>query len=69
MPILMGLCRKSFLGKSLNLEVDRRDFPTGIAETVSILNGARIIRTHNPENAEIIRKISESLEYPADSNV
>ncbi|MHB8581397.1 MAG: dihydropteroate synthase [Ignavibacteriaceae bacterium] len=46
-PLMIGISRKSFLGKALNLEVNLRDTATTIAESISIKNGARIIRTHN----------------------
>ncbi len=46
-PTLIGLSRKSFIGKTLGLEVNDRDVATVIMETASILNSARIIRTHN----------------------
>ncbi len=46
-PIMIGVSRKSFIGKTLNLEIDQRDVPTVIMEAISIVNSARIIRTHN----------------------
>lgn len=46
-PVMIGLSRKSFIGKSLNLDVKERDTATVIMETISVLNSARIIRTHN----------------------
>lgn len=46
-PILIGLSRKSFIGKLLELEVDSRDEATAMLEVLSIKNGARLIRTHN----------------------
>ncbi len=51
-PILIGLSRKSFIGKTLNLDVAERDFPTAILETFSIRNKARVIRTHNVKLAK-----------------
>ncbi|MCF8240236.1 MAG: dihydropteroate synthase [Melioribacteraceae bacterium] len=56
-PILIGLSRKSYLGKSLNLEVDERDIPTLIHETMAAIKGARIIRTHNVKNAVKIKEL------------
>lgn len=53
-PILIGLSRKSFIGKTLNLEVNERDFPSSILETISIMNTSRIIRTHNVKNGRIL---------------
>jgi dihydropteroate synthase len=46
-PILIGLSRKSFIGKLLDLDTDLRDIPSAILETLAVKNGARLIRTHN----------------------
>lgn len=46
-PILIGVSRKGFIGKTLNLQVNNRDEATAILESVAISNGARFIRTHN----------------------
>lgn len=53
-PILIGLSRKSFIGKTLNLEANERDFPSSILETISAMNSARIIRTHNVKNGRML---------------
>lgn len=45
-PIMIGVSKKSFLGKSLDLKIDERENSTVIAETLAIKNGARFIRTH-----------------------
>ena len=49
-PILVSLSNKSFLGKLLGKEDPvSRTTGTAIAEMLSIINGASIIRTHNPK--------------------
>lgn len=50
-PILIGLSKKGFIGKTLNLEMNEREIPTSVLEGISIFNGASIIRTHNVKNA------------------
>lgn len=61
-PILIGVSRKSFIGKTLNLEVEQRDLPTAALEAIAILNSARIIRTHNVKNGkQIIKLLSEII--------
>lgn len=60
-PILIGLSRKSFIGKTLNLEVEQRDLPTAAMEAVSIFNSARIIRTHNVKNGKQIIKLLSKI--------
>jgi dihydropteroate synthase len=56
-PILIGLSRKSFLGKTLNLEITQRDEATAIAETLALVNGAKIIRTHNVKFGKQVKDI------------
>ena len=56
-PITIGVSRKSFIGKSLNLDVDERDTPTSIMEALSVSKGARIIRTHNIKNGVMLREL------------
>lgn len=63
-PILIGLSRKSFIGKTLNKNVDERDNPTAIAETIAVNNGARIVRTHNVKNAVEAKKIINFVNNP-----
>ena len=46
-PVMVGLSRKSFLGKILDLNVAERDVATVIMEVIAVLKSARIIRTHN----------------------
>jgi dihydropteroate synthase len=46
-PIVIGNSRKSFIGKTLNLEPEERDSASAVINAVSINSGARIIRTHN----------------------
>lgn len=60
-PILVGVSRKSFIGKFLNLDVDKRDLPTSVIESVGIKNGARIIRTHNVKNGVQVCKLLNEL--------
>lgn len=60
-PILVGVSRKSFIGKSLELEVEERDLPTAILEAVSVRNGAKIIRTHNVKNGANVCKLLNHL--------
>ena len=46
-PLVIGNSRKSFIGKTLNLEPEERDSASAFVNAVSIKNGAKIIRTHN----------------------
>lgn len=60
-PIMVGLSRKSFIGKTLNLEVDQRDIPTAVLESLAVYNSARIIRTHNVKLAAQSVKLIKQL--------
>jgi dihydropteroate synthase len=60
-PLMIGLSRKSFLGKTLNLDVDERDIATVVMETISVLNSARIIRTHNVKYCIQMVKLATQL--------
>lgn len=60
-PILIGLSRKNFIGKTLNLEVTERDVPTAILEAASIKNGARIIRTHNVQYGKYVCNLLNNI--------
>jgi len=46
-PILIGVSRKSFIGKVLNLDVGKRLIGTACACALAIANGADIIRVHD----------------------
>ncbi len=46
-PIMIGVSNKSFIGKSLDKNVNEREIPTVIAETLALKEGVKIIRTHN----------------------
>ena len=61
-PILVSISNKSFLGKLLGKK-DPADRNTGtaIAEMLSIINGASIIRTHNPKITSDVIKMTKSL--------
>lgn len=63
-PIMIGLSKKSFLGKALNITVDERDDPTLIAETIAIKNGARFIRTHNVKKAKSAIELNKYFDNP-----
>ena len=46
-PLLIGASRKRFLAGEQNYTADQREEQTLVVHTQAILNGARIIRTHN----------------------
>jgi dihydropteroate synthase len=61
-PILVSISNKSFLGKLIGKKNPAdRNTGTAIAEMLSIINGASIIRTHHPQITSDIIKITKSL--------
>lgn len=47
LPILVSVSNKSFIGKILNKDPPDRLYGSIAAETIAVLNGADVIRTHN----------------------
>ena len=64
MPLMIGLARKSFIGKAFNLGINERDNPTLAAETLAVKNGARFIRTHNVKQAIFASKVNSFIDNP-----
>jgi dihydropteroate synthase len=67
-PILIGTSRKSFIGKILNIDVDKRLSPTIATNVYAFLKGVNIFRVHDVEEVkmgiEIIYKIeNENIMY------
>jgi dihydropteroate synthase len=60
-PILIGASRKSFLGKSLDLQVNERDIASSLVDMFAVSKGVQIIRTHNTSNAQQLKKICQLL--------
>ena len=59
-PILISISNKSFLGKLLGKDDPaERNIGTAIAEMLSIINGASIIRTHNPKITSDVIKLAK----------
>jgi dihydropteroate synthase len=60
-PIMIGLSKKSFIGKTLNQDIDEREIGTVILETAAVLKSARIIRTHNVKYCNQIVKLASHI--------
>jgi dihydropteroate synthase len=60
-PIMIGLSKKSFMGKILDLDPNDREISTVILETISIIKSARIIRTHNVKYCSQIVKLAAHI--------
>jgi dihydropteroate synthase len=60
-PLLVGPSRKTFVGTILNLPPDERLEGTAAAVTVSILNGAHIIRVHDVKAIKRVALVADAL--------
>ena len=55
-PVLVGPSRKSFIGKVLDLPVERRLMGTAAAVAACVLRGAHVVRVHDVrEMVEVVR--------------
>lgn len=58
-PILIGVSRKSFIYKTLGIDVEEALNGTTVLNTLALLNGADILRVHDPkEAAQAVRLLS-----------
>jgi dihydropteroate synthase len=55
--ILVGVSRKSFIRKTLNVDAQHSDNGTTIVHTIALMKGADILRVHNVKNAVETRSI------------
>ncbi|HUB03109.1 MAG TPA: dihydropteroate synthase [Terriglobales bacterium] len=65
-PLLAGVSRKSFLGRALahdgkDAVVEERGFGTLAAETILILKGAHILRTHDVRQAVEAARVADTI--------
>jgi len=61
-PILVGCSRKSFIGKALNLPVEERLEGTMAAVAMAVLNGAHIVRVHDPGPIKLLVQMLTALQ-------
>lgn len=66
-PLLIGPSRKSFIGKTLDVEAGARDEGTAACISVSIARGADIVRVHDVATAVRVARMTDAiLRAPAD---
>lgn len=61
LPILIGTSRKSFIGNTLGLDVDDRLEGTLATITISIINGADIVRVHDVKEAVRTARMTDAI--------
>ncbi|MHA1214600.1 MAG: dihydropteroate synthase [Candidatus Hodarchaeales archaeon] len=59
--ILVGISRKSFIGKILNAPPEKRLWGSLAATTIAILNGAHVIRTHDVIETKHIALVTDFI--------
>ncbi|MCM8783546.1 MAG: dihydropteroate synthase [Candidatus Omnitrophica bacterium] len=60
-PIMIGTSRKSFIGKVLNLDVDKRLYGTIASCSLAVINGANILRVHDVEEVKQAVKLIDAV--------
>ena len=60
-PVLIGVSRKAFIGGVLDLPAEERIEGTAAAVTVSIVNGADIVRVHDIKEMVRIARMTDAL--------
>ncbi|MCX7919957.1 MAG: dihydropteroate synthase [bacterium] len=60
-PILIGVSRKSFIGKILDLPVDERLEGTAAAVAIAVIHGAKIVRVHDVKAMVRVVKIADAI--------
>lgn len=63
-PLVIGISRKSFIGKILGLEVEERDNPGMVVDTFARLQGVSVIRTHNVKKTKMALTMISALSNP-----
>lgn len=60
-PICISISRKSFIGELFNLKAEERLIPSLVSEIICVLNGAKLIRTHNVRETVLALIMSELI--------
>jgi len=61
LPIFLGLSRKSFIGKVLNVEAENRLTGTITASVISLIRGANVLRVHDVSQTAQAMKIASKI--------
>ena len=64
-PVLVGVSRKAFIGKILNLEPDQRLEGSLAAAVAAVLGGANILRVHDVAESAKVARIADAIRFGA----
>lgn len=62
-PILLGASRKTFIGQTLNLEVQERVEGSLAAVAIGIMNGADMVRVHDVRESKRVAMMTDAVVY------
>lgn len=62
-PIMVGVSRKSFIGKILGLPPEDRLEGSAAATVAAILNGANLIRVHDVKEMARVARMADAIKY------
>lgn len=68
-PVMVGPSRKSFIGKLLGVEPDKRIFGTAASVAIAIKNGADIIRAHDVKEIKQVAILADAIVRSGERNV
>ncbi len=60
-PVLVGVSRKAFIGKLLDVDVSERDIGSVVASVIAINNGANIARVHDVFQMKMVAKLADAV--------
>jgi len=60
-PVMIGVSRKSFIGKILDLPTDERLEGSLVSMAVAIMNGANILRVHDIKESKRVAKLVDAI--------
>jgi dihydropteroate synthase len=61
LPVLAGTSRKSFIGRTLNREIDQRLYGTAATVALAVANGASILRVHDVREMRDVADMAHTI--------
>lgn len=64
LPVLVGTSRKSFIGKILDVPVDKRSWGTAASVAAAIFGGAHMVRVHDVKEMKQVAAVCDAILNP-----